>query len=136
MALRSAGKTPAGVPAVHQQIDQIRAGLSFRAVNQLQRALELPLDKIALVLGMSRATLHRRKREGKIDEQASERLVRYQRLLQKATDVFGGLDYARRWLTHPQPGLGGAVPLDFAASEIGAREVENLLGRIEYGVYS
>jgi uncharacterized protein (DUF2384 family) len=39
-------------------------------------------------------------------------------------------------LTHKQPGLGGAVPLDFAKTEIGAREVENLLGRIEYGVYS
>jgi putative toxin-antitoxin system antitoxin component (TIGR02293 family) len=57
-------------------------------------------------------------------------------LLKKADDVFGDGASAREWLTHKQPGLGGAVPLDFARTEIGAREVENLLGRIEYGVYS
>jgi hypothetical protein len=74
--------------------------------------------------------------QGKIDKDESEKLVRYQRLLKKAEDVFGGGDSAREWLTSPQAGLGNAVPLDFAKTEIGAREVENLLGSIEYGVYS
>ncbi len=32
--------------------------------------------------------------------------------------------------------LSGAVPLDYASTEVGAREIENLLGRIEYSVYS
>jgi putative toxin-antitoxin system antitoxin component (TIGR02293 family) len=121
---------------VHQQIERIHAGLSFQAVQNLQKALDLPLEKMAAVLGMSRATLHRRKTQGKIDQNESERLVRYQRLVEKADDVFGDVAGAREWLTHKQPGLGGAVPLDFARTEIGAREVENLLGRIEYGVYS
>jgi putative toxin-antitoxin system antitoxin component (TIGR02293 family) len=121
---------------VHQQIKRIHAGLGFQAVQNLQKALDLPLEKMAAVLGMSRATLHRRKTQGKIDQHESERLVRYQRLLKKADDVFGDAASAREWLNHKQPGLGGAVPLDFARTEIGAREVENLLGRIEYGVYS
>jgi len=125
-----------GVTAVHQHIARIQAGLSYRAVENLQRALHIPLETMASVLGMSRATLHRRKNQGKIDQNESERLVRYQRLLEKADDVFGDAASAREWLVHKQPGLGGAVPLDFARTEIGAREVENLLGRIEYGVYS
>ncbi len=125
-----------GITAVHQDIARIQAGLSYRAVENLQRALHIPLETMASVLGMSRATLHRRKNQGKIDQNESERLVRYQRLLEKADDVFGDVASAREWLTHKQPGLGGAVPLDFARTEIGAREVENLLGRIEYGVYS
>jgi putative toxin-antitoxin system antitoxin component (TIGR02293 family) len=54
----------------------------------------------------------------------------------RAVDVLGSQEVARRWLTHPQFGLGGAAPLDYAETEAGAREVENLLGRIEYGVYS
>ena len=124
------------VPTVQREIDRIQAGLSFRAVQNLQKALDLPMTTIATVLGMSRATLHRRKRNGKIDGNESERLVRYQRLLERAEDVFGDAHDAREWLRHRQPGLGGAVPLDFAATEIGAREVENLLGRLEYGVYS
>lgn len=124
------------VATVHEQILRIRAGLSFRAVQNLQKALDLPLETVARVLGMSRATLHRRKVEGKIDREESEKLVRYQRLLKKAEDVFGDTASAREWLTNKQTGLGGAVPIEFAKSEIGAREVENLLGRIEYGVYS
>ena len=127
-------KTP--VTSIRRQIDQIRAGLSFRAVQNLQKALDLPMERIASVLGMSRATLHRRKIQGKIDREASEKLVRYQSLLKKAEEVFGDTENAREWLIHPQRGLGNAVPLEFAKSEIGAREVENLLGRIEYGVYS
>ena len=127
-------KTP--VTSIRRQIDQIRAGLSFRAVQNLQKALDLPMERIASVLGMSRATLHRRKLQGKIDREASEKLVRYQSLLKKAEEVFGDAENAREWLTHPQRGLGNAVPLEFAKSELGAGEVENLLGRIEYAVYS
>ena len=67
--------------AVHQHIARIQAGLSYRAVENLQRALQIPLETMASVLGMSRATLHRRKNQGKIDQNESERLVRYQRLL-------------------------------------------------------
>ena len=62
--------------------------------------------------------------------------VRFAMLLSKAITVFGSQDEANKWLKSPQFGLGGAVPLDFAKSEVGAREVEKLLGRIEYGVYT
>jgi putative toxin-antitoxin system antitoxin component (TIGR02293 family) len=129
-------KRPQAVATVHQQIERIRAGLSFRSAENLQKALDMPMDKLALVLGISRATLHRRKIQGRLDKAESERLVRYQRLLKKASDVFGDKQDARRWLTHPQPGLGNTVPIEFAKTELGAREVENLLGRIEYSVYS
>ena len=43
---------------------------------------------------------------------------------------------ARLWLGSPQVGLGGAVPLDYAETEVGAREVEDLLGRIDHNVYA
>jgi putative toxin-antitoxin system antitoxin component (TIGR02293 family) len=54
----------------------------------------------------------------------------------KATEVLETKENARRWLGSAQVGLGGAIPLDYAETEVGAREVEDLLGRIEYGVYS
>src|SRR5438477_2990727 len=135
MATAALRKSP-GIASVQEQIGRIQAGLSFRAVRNLQTALGLPLEKIAAFLGMSRATLHRRRAQGKIARNESEKLVRYQRLVKKAEDVFGHPAAAREWLTHPQPGLGNAKPVEFARTEIGAREVENLLGRIEYGVYS
>jgi putative toxin-antitoxin system antitoxin component (TIGR02293 family) len=129
-------RRPPPIANVHQQIERIGAGLSFRAAENLQKALDVPMETLATVLGISRATLHRRKLQGRLDKAESERLVRYQRLLKKASDVFGDKEDARRWLTHPQPGLGNTVPIEFAKSELGAREVENLLGRIEYSVYS
>src|SRR4051812_7935257 len=129
-------KKSTGIATVQEQIGRIQAGLSFRAVRNLQATLDLPLEKIAAFLGMSRATLHRRKSQGKIARNESEKLVRYQRLVKNAEAVFGNAAAAREWLTHPQPGLGNAKPVEFAKTEIGAREVENLLGRIEYGVYS
>jgi len=54
----------------------------------------------------------------------------------QAVEVMESEETARQWLTSPQFGLGGAAPLDYAETEVGAREVEDLLGRIEYGVYS
>src|SRR4030095_14907423 len=114
----SALKNQPPITTVRQQIDKMQAGLSFRAVQKLQKALNLPLGTMATVLGMSRATLHRRKIQGKIDQDESERLMRYQRLLKKAEDVFGDVESARSWMTTKQPGLGKAVPLDFARTEI------------------
>jgi putative toxin-antitoxin system antitoxin component (TIGR02293 family) len=127
---------PQSVTTIQHEIERIRAGLSFRSVENLQRALAIPMDQLATFLGVSRATLHRRKLQGRLDKTESERLVRYQRLLKTASDVFRDKEDARRWLTHPQPGLGNIAPVEFAKTELGAREVENLLGRIEYSVYS
>jgi len=96
----------------------------------------VPMERLAHRLGSSRATLHRRKLEGRLGREQSDRVVRFARLMGKAVEVFQTEEDARRWLTSPQVGLGGAMPLDYAETEVGAREVEDLLGRIEYGVYS
>jgi len=119
-----------------QLIEVIRTGLPVQELDVLQASLEVPMDKLAPKLGMSKATLHRRKAQGRLGPEESDRVLRYARLMGKAVEVMEGEEAARRWLTSPQVGLGGAVPLDYAETEVGAREVEDLLGRIEYGVYS
>ena len=62
--------------------------------------------------------------------------MRFARLTARAVAVFGNEDDARKWLGTAQQGLGGALPLDYAETETGEREVEKLLGRIEHGVYT
>jgi putative toxin-antitoxin system antitoxin component (TIGR02293 family) len=112
-------------------------GLPVTELTDLQASLAVPAEKLAPMLGISKATFHRRKREGKrLGSAESDRVLRFARLLGKAIQVFGDQDDARQWLNSSQFGLGGAVPLEFAKTEVGAREVENLLGRIEHGVYS
>jgi putative toxin-antitoxin system antitoxin component (TIGR02293 family) len=117
-------------------IEVIRLGLPVRELDVLQTSLDMPMDKLAPKLGISKATLHRRKAQGRLGPEESDRVLRFARLMGKAIEVMEGEDAARRWLNSPQVGLGGAVPLDYAETEVGAREVEDLLGRIEYGVYS
>lgn len=119
-----------------QLIEFINAGLTVRELEELQVSLDVPMDQLAPRLGISIATIQRRKQQGRLEPAESDRVLRFARLMGKAVAVFGNEDDARRWLSSPQFGLGGALPLDYAKTELGAREVENLLGRIEYGVYS
>jgi putative toxin-antitoxin system antitoxin component (TIGR02293 family) len=117
-------------------VRQIQKGLPFSQLQALRKQLDLPLDEVASKLSISRATLHRRKSAGRLSPDESDKVIRFSRLLEHAADVFGDVERGRAWLKFPQYGLGGAVPLDYAKTEIGAREVDNLLGRIDYGVYS
>lgn len=110
--------------------------MPFTDLENLGRSLDLSLERLSWLIGISRATLHRRKKEGHLQFQESDRVVRYERLFSQAAGVFGSKNQALGWLRSSQRGLGGAVPLEYARTEVGAREVEKLLGRIDYGVYS
>jgi len=117
-------------------IHRIQKGLRFSELKTLQDTLDLPFEKLAAKLCISRSTLQRRRAAGRLSPDESDKVVRFSRLFRHATSVFGDAERARAWLKHPQVGLAGAVPLDYASTETGAREVENLLGRIDYGVYT
>lgn len=133
----SNGSTESKIYSPSKLVQMLQAGLPFGELEDLQASLAIPSERLAPMLGISKATLHRRKgTAGKLPPAVSDRVLRYARLLGQALTVFNHLDAAKLWLNAPQVGLGGAVPLDYAKTEIGAREVENLLGRIEYGVYS
>ncbi len=123
-------------PSPAQVVQVVQNGLDFAELEALREQLDLPLDRLASQLGIARATLHRRKAGGRLTTDESDKVVRFARLLGHAVHLFGSVEDARRWLKTPQRGLGGAVPLEYAQTETGAREVENLLGRIDYGVYS
>ena len=126
-----------GVASSRDLIEIVRRGLPYSELEALRDALDLPMERLATHVGMSRATSQRRKQSGgTLNAIQSDRLVRLARLVGKAIDVMEGEKNARDWLTSPQHGLGGATPLDYADTEVGAREVENLLGRIEHGVFS
>jgi putative toxin-antitoxin system antitoxin component (TIGR02293 family) len=51
-----------------------------------------------------------------------------------AGEVFGNREKALHWLQSPNPSLEGKTPLESAQTEQGYQAVEDILGRIEYGV--
>ena len=68
----------------------------------------------------------------KIDE--ADAIARLVRVRDHARRVFERDDVAEEWLSLPNPALGGEVPIEMARTDIGGREVEAVLGRIEHGI--
>ena len=67
----------------------------------------------------------------------SDRLLRAGRVFGRAIELFDGdAEAARSWLAAPQAVFGGVVPWDLARTDLGAREVEFAIGRIEQGVFA
>ncbi len=118
-------------------IDFVSKGLVFDVLGRVSRAYGVTQQVMAGLIGVSPRTLQRRRADGCFDASESERLYRFIRLYRRALDVFDeDEDATREFLTEAQPGLASAVPTEMARSEYGAAEVMDLLGRIDYGVYT
>jgi len=118
-------------------LDRVEEGFVFSALEHFQRASELSTSEVAELVQIKPRTLSRRREEGRLQPDESDRLVRAARVVGRALDLFeGDVRAARQWLSTAQLALGGASPLSLARTEVGAREVENLIGRLEEGVFS
>ena len=84
-------------------LELVEAGFSFRAFERFRRNIGLPPSELAELVRIPARTLHRRKSEGKLRPEESDRLLR---------------------------------PLSLARTEVGAGLVEDLIGRLEHGVFS
>jgi putative toxin-antitoxin system antitoxin component (TIGR02293 family) len=116
----------------------IEKGLPARSIDHLKAALQLNDEEVSSTLGVSQKTISRLRSQPKkkLGVGVGDRLYRAAHVFALAASVLGDEDEAREWLRRPQIGLGNLVPLDLLTTEAGAREVEDLLGRIEYGVLS
>lgn len=117
-------------------IGELRRGLPFAAFDQLQEKLGITARTLAAVVGIADRTLTRRRKEGRLQTDESDRLFRIGSLYDRAVEVLGSEEAARTWLKTSRSALGDRSPLDSADTEPGAREVEDLLGRIQHGVFS
>jgi putative toxin-antitoxin system antitoxin component (TIGR02293 family) len=122
--------------ALTPALERISKGIPISEFNALIVRLGLTKEDFARKIGVSAATLSRRKKtQAPLDPEHSDRLMRFQRLFEKAVELFdGNEDTARNWLSRPARALNFQKPFDVADTETGAREVENLIGRLEYGV--
>ena len=118
-------------------VKRLGEGLPFTAFERLGRSLDLTAKELAWLIQISPRTLARRKEQGRLRPDESDRLVRVARVFGRAIDLFeGDAVAARRWLATDNTALGGVSPLQMARSEVGAREIDALTGRLEHGVFS
>jgi putative toxin-antitoxin system antitoxin component (TIGR02293 family) len=112
--------------------EAIREGFPHAVLEELMRASGLTLKELAHALDLSTRSLQRRRR-GRLARFESDRLYRMARLLALARETLGDEARANRWLKLANHALGGLAPIAAIDTELGARQVENLLGRIAYG---
>jgi putative toxin-antitoxin system antitoxin component (TIGR02293 family) len=113
--------------------DAIREGFPPAVVDELMQASDLTLKELAEALDLSPRSLQRRRRTGRLARFESDRLYRLARIVALAQQSLGSRQSAARWLKRSNRALGGAAPISTLNTESGAREVENVLGRIAFG---
>jgi len=133
-------RTVATGSASHNSVEivrSVRAGFPFQRLIDFQKSADLPWTELSRFVAIPRRTLERRRIAGRLRPDESERVLRASRIFDAAAELFeGDIAAARNWLLKPQSTLGGESPIDFATTEVGAREVENLIGRLEHGVFA
>lgn len=114
----------------------LRSGFPFAAYEAFLKTIELSSTDLAALLGIASRTLSRRKTSRKLMPVESDRLYRVAYITSMAVEVFASLEKARTWLQKENQALGGDSPISCLDTEIGERWVEELLTRINYGIYS
>lgn len=117
-------------------IARARAGLPYATLEALATRFAIPQDVLVHVLHLPPRTLARRKKSGRLSPDESDRLLRLARVVARAAEVLGSEKRAGAWLRGPVRALGSVRPLDLLDTDLGAQQVEQVLGRIEHGVYS
>ena len=116
---------------------KVEAGLSFEAFERVGRVSGLSTDALRSAIRIAPRTLARRRQEKKLSPEESDRLVSLSRLLSLAIELFeGDVRAALDWFTAKNRALGGMSPLSAASTEVGSREVEAVIGRLEHGVFT
>jgi putative toxin-antitoxin system antitoxin component (TIGR02293 family) len=124
------------VPTSTELRERIKRGLPYRSLESVRERLRLSVPEAASVLHMPPRTLARRRQTRKLDGDESDRLYRIARVAAQAFAVFGAEDKAATWLRRPNRALNGELPMDLLDTDVGARQIEDILGRIEHGALS
>ncbi len=115
----------------------VREGLPAEALFLLAKRLGLTQAEISAKIGIPQRTLTRRlTRNARLTASESDRTVRLAQVFATAAETLGSEEKAAAWLKTPNRALRGGRPLDQLDTDPGVREVEDVLGRISYGVYS
>ena len=114
----------------------LRAGLNYTTVTALARHTGFTPQRIFAAVKLSARTMERRKKQKKLTADESQKIARFARVVALGDAVFEDPQVTSQWLARANPALGGLVPLDVLDTEEGAREVESVLRRLEYGIFS
>ena len=115
---------------------RLRSGLPFASLPAVAASLDLDRGDLSRLLNLPARTLARRKVARRLQFDESDRLFRVARVGALAAATLGSWEKAVRWLHQSNRALSGEEPLRELDTDAGSRRVEDLLVRIQYGIYS
>jgi putative toxin-antitoxin system antitoxin component (TIGR02293 family) len=119
-------------PFVH---DEIIRGIAAKRVKDLIDRGVLSAKRVFRVI--PERTFNRRlEKHEPLKPSEADAIGRLLRVTETARKTFGNAEFATKWLNLPNPALENRIPIELAETDAGAREVEIILTRIAYGVYS
>jgi putative toxin-antitoxin system antitoxin component (TIGR02293 family) len=119
-----------------EKMQLARSGISKHDLEQLKQTTGLDYDSLAKGLAVTKATLFSKKGEEKFSADLSEKIVSLADIYSYGYAVFEDVAHFNAWMHRPNEALGGQAPYAIMDNQFGREEVKDLIGRIEYGVYS
>jgi putative toxin-antitoxin system antitoxin component (TIGR02293 family) len=117
----------AAVPVGARVAPDELAGLSHHGYSE---------DEIFALVVPKRTLARRKAAKDLLTIEETDKALRLERIAVQAEHVFGDPEKAHRWLRKAKRELSGETPLAYLASEGGARVVEEMLFRIEHGIFA
>lgn len=112
-------------------------GVSPSIINNFRNHFNFSKTDVASMLHVSTSTLYRWIKSGKkLDQHYSMLILELSDVLVYGIEVFGSKEHLLKWLQLPNTALGGLQPRDLLDLPGGISKVKDLIGRIEYGIYS
>ena len=129
-------KKPENRMTSFEKMNAVKLGISKKDLENLKAKTRLDYDKLASALSVTRATLINKKKQEKFNAALSERIISLADIYSYGYEVFEDEDRFNKWMFRPNQALGGKLPYEFINNQFGREEIKNLIGRIDYGVYS
>ncbi len=133
-----AGRAPAETD-MRSRVTVTRRGVAVGEAIETMRAWSIPAARFAAILGCSERKWSRVRagdRNLRLSPTESDRLLRTRQLFEHAVRVFDDDKDAGTWLSAPNDALSGESPLALLDTDAGVRLVDDVLTRLEFGVYA
>ena len=119
-----------------EKMEMVRFGVSKQFLEKFKITASLDYDVLAKALSVTRATLINKQGVEKFNAQISAAIIALADIYSYGYEVFKDEDRFNKWMSKPNQALDGQAPYDFLDNQYGRDEVKNIIGRIDYGVYS
>jgi putative toxin-antitoxin system antitoxin component (TIGR02293 family) len=114
----------------------LTANNKYQSIKEVVKRFDLDKAAVKQLFGISESTQFRYEKQNPVLKDAvADRLQRFNRIAQQALELFEDEAETKRWLSTPKTALSGETPLVALATDAGAKKVEEMLYRAEYGMF-